>query len=76
MELVYLFIGIALGAVGVYFAMRSQVQAAKERNTSTEQQMRGQLEAQQQQMREQQETYRQQMKVLQESHQQQIQEQR
>jgi len=76
MELIYLFIGIALGAVGVYFAMRSQVQAAKERNTSTEQQMRGQLEAQQQQMREQQETYRQQMKVLQESHQQQIQEQR
>jgi len=76
MELIYLFIGIALGAVGVYFAMRSQVQAAKERNTSTEQQMRGQLEAQQQQMREQQETYRQQMKMLQESHQQQIQEQR
>ena len=65
MELIYLFIGIALGAVGVYFTMRSQVQAAKERNTSAEQQMR-----------EQQETFRQQMKVLQESHQQQIQEQR
>ena len=65
MELIYLFIGIALGALGVYFAMRSQVQAAKERNTSAEQQMR-----------EQQETFRQQMKVLQETHQQQIQEQR
>ena len=65
MELIYLFIGIALGAVGVYFAMRSQVQAAKERNASTEQQMR-----------EQQETFRQQMKTLQESHQHQIQEQR
>ena len=59
--LLYLIIGIAIGAVGVYFAMRSQVQAAKERNTSTEQQMR-----------EQQETFRQQMKVLQETHQQQI----
>ena len=76
MELIYLFIGIALGAVGVYFAMRSQVQAAKERNASTEQQMREQQEAQQQQMREQQETFRQQMKTLQESHQHQIQEQR
>ena len=59
--LLYLIIGIAIGAVGVYFAMRSQVQAAKERNTSTEQQMR-----------DQQETFRQQMKVLQETHQQQI----
>jgi len=65
MELVYLFIGIALGAVGVYFTMRSQVQAAKERNVSTEQQMR-----------EQQDSFRQQMKVLHETHQQQIQEQR
>ena len=72
MELVYLFIGIALGAVGVYFAMRSQVVAAKERNASTEQQMREQQETQQQQMREQQETFRQQMKALQESQQQQI----
>jgi DNA recombination protein RmuC len=70
--LLYLIIGIALGAVGVYFAMRSQVQAAKERNASTEQQMREQQEAQQQQMREQQETFRQQMKVLQETHQHQI----
>lgn len=74
--LLFLILGIAIGAVGVYFAMRSQVQAAKERNTSTEQQMRGQLEAQQQQMREQQETFRQQMRTLQESHQQQVQEQR
>ena len=63
--LLFLILGIALGALGVYFAMRSQVQAAKERNTSAEQQMR-----------EQQETFRQQMKVLQETHQQQIQEQR
>ena len=63
--LLFLFLGIALGAVGVYFAMRSQVQAAKERNASTEQQMR-----------EQQETFRQQMKAQQETHQQQIQEQR
>ena len=47
--LLYLIIGIAIGALGVYFAMRSQVQAAKERNTSTEQQMRDQQEAQQQQ---------------------------
>ena len=59
--LLYLIIGIALGAVGVYFAMRSQVQAAKERNASTEQQMH-----------DQQETFRQQMKVLQETHQHQI----
>ena len=59
--LLYLIIGIALGAIAVFFAMRSQVQAAKERNTSTEQQMR-----------EQQETFRQQMKVLQETHQHQI----
>ena len=59
--LLFLIIGIALGAVGVYFAMRSQVQAAKERNTSTEQQMR-----------DQQETFRQQMKVLQETYQHQI----
>ncbi|MBO4550267.1 MAG: DNA recombination protein RmuC, partial [Bacteroidaceae bacterium] len=63
--LLFLILGIALGAVGVYFAMHSQVLAAKERNTSTEQQMH-----------EQQETFRQQMKVLQETHQQQIQEQR
>ena len=65
MELLYLFIGIALGAAGVYFAMRSQVLAAKERNTSTEQQMR-----------DQQETFRQQMQALQESQQQQVREQR
>ena len=38
--LLYLIIGIALGALAVFFAMRSQVQAARERSTSTEQQMR------------------------------------
>ena len=59
--LLFLIIGIAIGAVGVYFAMRSGMQAAKERNASTEQQMR-----------DQQETFRQQMKVLQETHQHQI----
>jgi DNA recombination protein RmuC len=74
--LLFLVIGIALGAAGVYFAMRAQVEAAKERSTSTEQQMRDQQEVQHQQMRDQQETFRQQMKVLQETHQQQIQEQR
>ena len=85
--LLFLILGIVLGAVGVYFAMRSQVQAAKERTSLAEQQklqegdslrqqIREQQEALQQQMREQQETYRQQMKVLQETHQQQIQEQR
>lgn len=65
MELLYLFIGIALGAVGVYFAMRAQVQAAKERNTSIEQQMR-----------EQQEAFKQQMQVLQKSQQQQMEQQK
>ena len=42
--LIFLFIGIALGALAVFFAMRSQVQAARERSTSTEQQMRDQQE--------------------------------
>ena len=65
MELLYLFIGIALGAVGVYFAMRAQVQAAKERNSSIEQQMR-----------EQQEAFKQQMQVLQKSQQQQMEQQK
>ncbi|MBR4130581.1 MAG: DNA recombination protein RmuC [Bacteroidaceae bacterium] len=59
--LLFLLIGIAIGAVGVYFAMHSRVLAAKERNASTEQQMH-----------DQQETFRQQMKALQESQQQQI----
>ena len=56
--LLYLIIGIALGALAVFFAMRSQVQAARERSTSTEQQMR-----------EQQETFRQQMQAMQEAQQ-------
>ena len=59
--LLFLIIGIALGAIGVYFAMRSQVLAAKERNASTEQQMR-----------DQQDTFREQMKIMQESSQQQM----
>ena len=59
--LIFLFIGIALGALAVFFAMRSQVQAARERSTSTEQQMR-----------DQQETFRQQMQAMQESQQQQM----
>ena len=59
--LLFLIIGIALGAIGVYFAMRTQVLAAKERNASTEQQMR-----------DQQDTFREQMKIMQESSQQQM----
>lgn len=59
--LLFLIIGIALGAIGVYYAMRSQVLAAKERNASTEQQMR-----------DQQDTFREQMKIMQESSQQQM----
>lgn len=43
MELLYLFIGIALGAVAVFFAMRAQVQAGKERVALTEQQMQQQM---------------------------------
>lgn len=70
--LLFLIIGIALGAVGVWFAMRSQVQAAKERSTSTEQQMREQQETFRQQMQALQESQQQQMKVLQETHQHQI----
>ena len=81
--LLYLIIGIALGAAGVYFAMRTQVQAAKERNAQAEQQKQEQLEALQQQkqeqvaalqqqMHDQQESFRQQMQALQESQQQQM----
>lgn len=70
--LLYLIIGIALGAAGVYFAMRSQVQAGKERIALTEQQKQQEGDALRQQMREQQETFRQQMQALQESHQQQM----
>lgn len=70
--LIFLFIGIALGAVGVYFAMRSQVQAAKERNTSTEQQMRDQQETFRQQMQALQESQQHQMRTQQEAQQQQM----
>ena len=73
--LLFLIIGIALGAVGVYFAMRSQVQAAKERNTSTEQQMRDQQETFRQQMQALQESQQQQIRTQQESQQQQMQQQ-
>lgn len=85
--LLYLIIGIALGAAGVYFAMRAQVQAAKAQNVASVQQMQGQIDALQrqkqeqaaalqQQMHEQQETFREQMRALHEAHQQQMQEQR
>ena len=73
--LLFLIIGIALGAVGVWFAMRSQVQAAKERSISTEQQMRDQQETFRQQMQALQESQQQQMRTQQESQQQQMQQQ-
>ena len=84
--LLYLIIGIALGALAVFFAMRSQVQAARERSTSTEQQMRDQQETfrqqmqalqeqQQQQMRDGRESLQQQLRSQQESQQQQMQQQ-
>ena len=74
--LLYLIIGIALGAVAVFFAMRSQVQAGKERIALTEQQKQQEGDALRQQMRDQQETFRQQMQAMQESQQQQVREQR
>ncbi|MBR6141765.1 MAG: DNA recombination protein RmuC [Bacteroidaceae bacterium] len=74
--LLYLIIGIALGAVAVYFAMRSQVQAAKERTSLAEQQKQQEGDSLRQQMREQQETFRQQMQAQQEAQQQQVREQR
>lgn len=74
--LLYLIIGIAIGAIGVWLAMRSQVQAAGERIALTEQQKQQEGDALRQQMREQQETFRQQMQTLQETHQQQMREQR
>ena len=70
--LLFLFIGIALGAVGVYFAMRAQVQAGKERIAMTEQQKQQEGDSLRQQMRDQQETFRQQMQALQEQQQQQM----
>lgn len=70
--LLYLIIGIALGALAVFFAMRSQVQAAKERIALTEQQKQQEGDSLRQQMRDQQETFRQQMQAMQESQQQQM----
>jgi len=72
MYLLYLIIGIALGALAVFFAMRSQVQAGKERIALTEQQKQQEGDSLRQQMREQQETFRQQMQAMQESQQQQM----
>lgn len=70
--LIFLFIGIALGALAVFFAMRAQVQAGKERIALTEQQKQQEGDALRQQMRDQQETFRQQMQAMQESQQQQM----
>ncbi|MBQ5937357.1 MAG: DNA recombination protein RmuC [Bacteroidaceae bacterium] len=70
--LLYLIIGIALGALAVFFAMRAQVQAGKERIALTEQQKQQEGDSLRQQMRDQQETFRQQMQALQESQQQQM----
>lgn len=70
--LIFLFIGIALGALAVFFAMRSQVQAGKERIALTEQQKQQEGDSLRQQMRDQQETFRQQMQAMQEAQQQQM----
>lgn len=70
--LIFLFIGIALGALAVFFAMRGQVQAGKERIALTEQQKQQEGDALRQQMRDQQETFRQQIQAMQESQQQQM----
>ena len=70
--LLYLIIGIALGALAVFFAMRAQVQAGKERIALTEQQKQQEGDSFRQQMRDQQETFRQQMQAMQESQQQQM----
>lgn len=70
--LLYLIIGIALGALAVFFAMRSQVQAGKERIALTEQQKQQEGDSLRQQMRDQQETFRQQIQAMQESQQQQM----
>lgn len=70
--LLYLIIGIALGALAVFFAMRAQVQAGKERIALTEQQKQQEGDSLRQQMRDQQETFRQQMQAMQEAQQQQM----
>lgn len=67
MELVYLIIGIAMGAAGVYFAMRTQVQAAREHCAATERQMSDQQEAFREQLRVLQEAGAQQMRTQQEA---------
>lgn len=74
--LLFLFIGLAIGGTAVFFAMRSQVQAATERIASAEQQKQQEGDILRQQMHDQQETFRQQIQTLQESHQQQMREQR
>lgn len=75
-HLLFLFIGLAIGGTAVFFAMRSQVQAATERVASAEQQKQQEGDILRQQMHDQQETFRQQMQTLQESQQQQMREQR
>ena len=70
--LLYLIIGIVIGAIGVWLAMRAQVQAAGERIALTEQQKQQEGDSLRQQMRDQQETFRQQMQAMQESQQQQM----
>lgn len=75
-HLLFLFIGLAIGGTAVFFAMRSQVQAATERVASAEQQKQQEGDILRQQMHDQQETFRQQILTLQESHQQQMREQR
>lgn len=75
-HLLFLFIGLAIGGIAVFYAMRSQVQAAKERVASAEQQKQQEGDMLRQQMHDQQETFRQQIQALQESQQQQMREQR
>lgn len=75
-HLLFLFIGLAIGGTAVFFAMRSQVQAATERIASAEQQKQQEGDMLRQQMHDQQETFRQQIQTLQESQQQQMREQR
>ena len=75
-HLLFLFIGLAIGGIAVFYAMRSQVQAAKEHIASAEQQKQQEGDMLRQQMHDQQETFRQQIQTLQESQQQQMREQR
>lgn len=75
-HLLFLFIGLAIGGTAVFFAMRSQVQAATDRVASAEQQKQQEGDMLRQQMHDQQETFRQQILTLQESQQQQMREQR